>query len=122
MPTPIDITDKHTPALCDSDTGESLKAEAVYDITDVCKPDGGRRALLLFTRAKRGRIVQITCPYLDEPYMGAHIHFFVDELDDQMRGHPRDDTFGMWADRFGLTKLKLAALIEELAPTQLTKD
>jgi len=108
---------EHNPGLYDSDTGASCKTEKVVDITEDCpKASEKERAVLLFTRAKRGRIVQISRPYEGEAYMGSHIHFFVDELDREMHVAPRDDTFGSQASQIGLTKSALRALIEAQAP------
>lgn len=56
--------------LYDSDTDESLRAEKTVDVTSF--QDEAIDALLVFTRAKRGRIVQLQ--------LGAlHIHYFMDE-------------------------------------------
>lgn len=108
---------KHVVGLYDSDTGRSCKTEKVVDITEDCpKASEKRRAVLLFSRAKRGRIVQITRPYEGEVYTGSHIHFFVEELDREMRTAPRDDTFGSKANELGLTKPQLRKLIEAQAP------
>lgn len=108
---------EHDPGLYDSDTGASLKTEKVVDVTEDCpKASKKERAVLLFTRAKRGRIVQISRPYEGETYMGSHTHFFVDELDREMRVAPREDTFGSTADMLGLTKSALRSLIEAQAP------
>lgn len=71
-------TDSHTPPLVDpidmglfdSDTGASLKASKVVDVTGIQR--GHDRALLVFTEAARGRIVQI---HLDS----LRIHYFIDE-------------------------------------------
>ncbi|MDO8664894.1 MAG: hypothetical protein Q7K44_05145 [Candidatus Liptonbacteria bacterium] len=108
---------EHDPGLYDSDTGASCKVEKVVDITEDC-PKASKKecVILLFTRAKRGRIVQISHPYDGEVYMGSHIHFFVDELDREMCVDPRDDTFGSTANRLGLTKQELRKLIEAQAP------
>ena len=108
---------EHEPGLYDSATGASCKTEKVVDITEDCpKADEKRRAVLLFTRAQRGHIVQISRPYEGEVYMGSHIHFFVEELDREMRVAPRDDTFGSTANELGLTKSQLRKLIEAQVP------
>lgn len=108
---------EHNSGLYDSDTGKSCEVEKVVDITENCPRAGEKdRAVLLFTRAKRGRIVQITRPYNGEVYMGSHINFFVDELDREMNMAPRDDTFGSTARRLGLTKFSLRSLIMAHAP------
>jgi hypothetical protein len=107
----------HVSGLCDSDTGANCVTEKVVDVTEDCPgASKGERAVLLFTRATRGRIVQICRPYEGEVYMGTHIHFFVDELDQEMYAAPRDDTFGSTAKRLGLTKPALRELIEAQAP------
>lgn len=108
---------EHDPGLYDSATGKNLDAEKVVDITDDCPgANQKRRAVLLFTTAQRGRIVQMARPYPKEVYMGMHIHFFVDELDREMRIAERDDTFGLWAGDLGLSKQELRAVIEKHAP------
>lgn len=112
-----EVKDQQHPGLYDSDTGVSLKAEKIVDITEDCpKASNKNRALLLFTRAKGGRIVQITRPYEGEVYMGSHRHFFVDKLDVEMNMVSPDDTFGSTADSLGLTKSDLRSLIEAQAP------
>jgi hypothetical protein len=98
--------------MYDSDTGESLVAKKVFDITADCP--SGERTILLFTEAKRGRIVQIAHPYDGQKYMGSNIHFFVDDLHRPVA--PRDDTFGITAARAGLTRPALLSMIEGLCP------
>lgn len=110
----VEITEEHTPCLYDSATGAGLTAAKVVDITDDCP--SGERTILLFTAAKRGRIVQIAHPYPGQVYMGSRIHFFVDELDREMNVRPGDDTFGREADRAGMGKMALRRLIETHAP------
>ena len=107
----------HNSGLYDSATGNDCRTERVVDITKDCpKASEKERAVLLFTRAERGRIVQITRPYEGEVYMGSHIHFFVEELEHEMRAAPRDDTFGSTANQLGLTKSALRSLIEAHVP------
>ncbi len=113
----LKITKAYNLGLYDSATGESCVTEKVVEITEDCpKANKNDRCVFLYTRAKRGRIVQITRPYKGEKYMGIHIHFFVDELDREMRVAPRDDTFGSWANQLGLEKSALRSLIEAHAP------
>jgi hypothetical protein len=108
---------EHVLGLYDSDTGKSCKTEKVVDITEDCpKADSKKRVILLFTRARRGRIVQISRPYDGRVSMGSHIHFFVDELDREMRATSPNDTFGLTAHQLGLTKQELRKIIEEQAP------
>ncbi|MDA2922547.1 hypothetical protein MYX07_04765 [Patescibacteria group bacterium AH-259-L07] len=117
MATILDITAEHNPGLCDSDTGESCVTEKVVDVTEECPGANEKeRRILLYTRARRGRIVQITHPYKGKEYMGSHIHFFVDELDAEMHVAPGHDTFGSWASELGLDKSALRTLIETHAP------
>ena len=107
------ITAEHDPGLYDSATGLSLTAEKVVDISDDCS--SGERTILLFTRAKRGRIVQVTFPYPDHLYMGSHTHFFVDEpLGGCADG--RGDSFTPLAARAGFSASDFAALLKQLAP------
>ena len=104
--------------MLDSDTGATCRTEKAVDITEDCPTlsSNKKRALLLFTRATRGRIVQIVLPSNGETVMGTAIHFFIHELDAEMRAAPRDDTFGSTARDLGLTKLQLRQLIEAQAP------
>ena len=103
--------------LYDSDTGESLTAEKVVDVTEEC----GERTIFLYTRAKRGRIVQIVHPYEGEKYMGSHTHFFIDELS----RCDTDDTFQRLARRAKMPRFVFLDLILDNAPTpedELIKD
>jgi hypothetical protein len=103
---------EHVPGLYDSDTGKSCKTERVVDITEDCpKANSKKRAILLFTRARRGRIVQISRPYDGRVYM-----FFVDELDREMHATPPNNTFRLMAHQLGLTRQELREIIEEQAP------
>lgn len=111
--TEIEIDSDYDPGLYDSDTGESLVAEKVVDATAACP--SGERTILLYTRAKRGRIVQIVHPFTGEKYRGSHIHFFVDEL--------RFDPVGLRriARRAGLSAVKALRLIRDNAPALRAK-
>lgn len=109
MVKPVKITKEHDIGLYDSDTGKSLKAKKAVDITDECP--SGTRTILLFTKAKRGRIVQIGQPYDHEVYMGMHVHYFVDELDGT-----NSKGFGSWAGYCGLTSKALTEIIKANAP------
>lgn len=112
MPAELALEPEYCPGLYDSANGRSLVAEKVIDITDDCPSK--ERTILLFTRAERGRIVQIAHPYDGEKYMGSQIHFFVDELNEPVPA--RDDTFQMTADRAGMTRSDFQQLICSLAP------
>lgn len=107
----LEITKQHDLGLYDSATGKDCHPEKVVDITDNCPKINKKEAgcILIFTRAVRGRIVQIRND-------GMWIHFFVDELDLEMHAAPRDDTFGSQAAMLGLNKSTLRKLIEENAP------
>ena len=108
---------EHQSGLYDSSTGANCKTEKVVDITEDCpRASKKERAVLLFTRANCGRIVQIHRPYEGEVFMGWHVGFVVDELDREMHAAPRNDTFGSTANELGLTKLELRKLIEAQAP------
>jgi hypothetical protein len=100
---------EHYISLYDSANGQSLSTLKAVDVTDECPGNDGKKVVLLYTKAQRGRIAQIR--------YGAMIHFFVDELDNEMHRAPRDDTFGSTAERLGLDKLRLRSLIEQHAPT-----
>jgi hypothetical protein len=108
--------------LFDSDTNVSLKVTKAVDITSHChlsEDERSDRVLLLFTRAKRGRIVQIGLASPGEN-IGISINFFVDELDRKMNAEPQDDSFGSWTKRLGLTsKEKFQRLITRHAPDQM---
>lgn len=109
----VEIDDReHRPGLYDSANGVSLVAVRVVDITEDCP--SGERTVLLYTNAERGPIVQIAHPYENQKYMGSHIHFFINELDDEVP--PRDDTFSSTAARAGMSRMALRRLIEENAP------
>ena len=101
----------HKVSMYDSATDEPLKTLKAVDFTEDCRGglEKGEKARFLFTRAKRGRIVVIE-------YEPCRIHFFVEELDREMRCAPRDDTFGSTAETLGLTKVKLRKMIEQHAP------
>lgn len=87
--------------LYDSDTGESLRVEKEVDVT--AEQDGSESAHLLYTTARRGRIVQLQ--------MGCmSIHYFMDEA-----GGAR--MISEDSERFGFGD-KLPALVVTHAPTQ----
>lgn len=109
MATVVEIDDKvHSPGLYDSANGVSMAAERVVDISEDCP--SGERTILLYTRAQRGRIVQISHPYDNQPYMGSHIHFFIDEIE------PGDQSFEMTAKRAGIDPTQFFELVERNAP------
>lgn len=110
----IEVPKKHKWIIADPDNGESLKTIKAVDITEDC-PERFR-TILVFTKTKCGRLVQISLPFGDKVFGGMHIHFFVDELETQMDLTPPNDTFGMWAYMMGLSKLELRGIIEENAP------
>ena len=71
--------------LYDSDTGESLAAEKIVDVTD--KQCDGEQSVLIYTRAKRGRIVQLQ--------QGAlRVHYFLDEEGGQRMMREDSKRFG----------------------------
>lgn len=113
----ISISEEYRTGLYDVVTGKKCVTEKVVDVTVDCPSASDReRALLLFTRDRNGRIVQICRPYEGEVCMGSCIHFFVDMLNREMRMAPRDDTFGSTARDLGLSKEKFRTLIEMHAP------
>lgn len=117
MATVVAINPKeHRVALYDSETLDSLVTEKVVDVTEDLPEANRERTVFLYTRAKRGPIVQIAHPYHGEVYMGAHTHFFIDELRDYVA--PRDDTFGCLAKRAGISRARLLKLVTEHAPAQ----
>lgn len=100
--------EEHRPGLYDSADGTTLMAEKVVDITDDCP--ARERTLLLYTKAKRGPIVQVAHPYDGQSYLGSTIHFFTNEMD------ARDESFAMTARRAGLTGFQFRKLIRQHAP------
>ena len=109
---------EHKSDLYDSAAGASCKTEKVVDISEDCPKASKNECaiILLFTRAQRERIVQISRPYKGKVYMGSHIHFFIEELDRVMCVALHDDTFGSTANKLGLTKPQLRKLIEAQVP------
>lgn len=91
--------------LYDSDTGESLKAEKIVDVTP---PGADDNSVLVFTRAQRGRIVQLQQGCLQ-------IHYFMDEQ--VGRGMMEND-----AERFGFAPGQLYALAVQNAPRQSDEE
>lgn len=113
----LKIGSEYDSGLFDSDNGTDCKTEKVVDITDECpRANPSNKCILLFTRAKRGPIVQITRPHKGEKYLGTHIHFFIKELEEEMRAPHKHDTFGLWADMLGISKTTLRSIIEAHAP------
>lgn len=111
----LEITGEYGVGLYDSATSESCATEKVVDVTEDCpRTNDNHPCIFLYTRAQRGRIIQIFRPY--EKYIGRRIHFFVDELDAEMNVSPDDDIFGMCANELGLEKSTLRSLIEVHTP------
>jgi len=86
--------------LYDSDTGESLRAEHEADVTR--HQTWSDVATLVYTTAKRGRIVQLQTGMLS-------VHYFLDEPQSQ---HLMDEH----AARFGFAPGDLRRLATENAP------
>lgn len=86
--------------LYDSATSKSLKPLKVVDVTE--HQDRDTVALLVFTRAERGRIIQLQQGSL-------RIHYFLDE-----RGGKA--MMGEDSERFGFKPGQLLALAEQHAP------
>jgi hypothetical protein len=101
----LEISYKQRWSLIDSDTGKKLKIEKVVDITEDCPEK--IRTILYYTKAKRGRLVKITQSYSSNGDEGLETWMNM--------SHP-NDTFGMWADMAGLSKVELRAIIEKNAP------
>ena len=99
--------------LFDSANGRTVKTDLAMDVTGDCPVHARKKergtVVLLFGKAERGRIVQIVRG-------GMVIHFFVEELRQEMRVAPIHDTFGSTAGELGLTKAELKKLIEKYAP------
>ena len=116
MATEVKITDKHSPDRVDSATGETCIAEKVVNITVDCSGlKKSQRIHLVFTRAQRGRIVQIVDGTTKE-FCEERSHWFVDELEAEFHVSDANDTFGQWAGRLGMSKQALRKLIEAQAP------
>jgi hypothetical protein len=92
--------DKADIGLFDSATGKSLEAIKVVDVTNF--QDRAKRAVLLFTQAQRGRIVQLQSD-------GMRIHYFLDE--DAGKKMMEEDS-----ERFGFHPGRLLALATANAP------
>jgi hypothetical protein len=71
--------------LYDSGTGETLKAIAMFDVTD--QQTHTERAWLVFTKAVRGPIVQLSC-------VNMRIHYFYDEDGGQKMIDEDSERFG----------------------------
>lgn len=113
----LKITREYDTGLYDPDTRASCVVEKVVDVTKDCPRTSKGKCIFVYTRARRGgRIIQMARPYRGEKYKGRHIHFFIAELESEMRAAPRDDTFGGWASQLGLSKSALRSLIEAHAP------
>lgn len=108
------VTKAYNSGLHNRDTGERCAAEKVVNVTEDCPKAKKDRCIFLYTRTKRGRIVQMKRPFKGEKYSGVRIpvEFFVDELDTQMHTTP----FNSWAGELGLTRRALRELIEKHAP------
>lgn len=85
--------------LYDSDTGESLKTERVVDITACCpRRVPGDQVLMLYTTAKRGRIVQFYAGSVKGGGVGTHV--FLDEpTAEEMSRHIADVHLGIDVSR-----------------------
>jgi hypothetical protein len=78
-------------------------------VTDDCP--SGERAILLYTEAKRGPIVQICRPYKDEPAnMGMHVHFFINEIN---RENEIGKVFAGHASRLGHSAESFLKLVRD---------
>ena len=86
--------------LYDSNTGKSLKAAKVVDVT--AEQDRATEALLVYVYAKRGLIVQLHSD-------GVCIHYFMKEAGG--RRMMREDS-----ERFGFAPGRLLALADANAP------
>lgn len=116
----LDNTADFSVQLTDSATGAPLAVSKVVEITDDCLGlDPDERAILLFTEAQRGQIVQLLLPYAGQS-IGVTTHFFVDELGNEL-AQP-EGSFGYRAGRIGLTPIGLRDLILEHAPAPVVDD
>ncbi len=102
---------KHKLGLSDSATGKTIATTKVVDLSGEFRNRQFKEdeVHFLFGEAQRGKIVQMEIG-------GMKIHFFVDELDAQLRVAARDDTFGRWAGWLGVSKPDLIAVIRSVAP------
>ena len=102
-------TDNYEICLYDSETGESLHALKVVDISHLQSEWFGM--ILAYTQAKRGRIVQLHRTSGPE-CLGARIHYFIDEPGgmDMIR---EDEA------RFGFQPGVLVRAVQENAPAKI---
>lgn len=113
----LKITTAYNSGLYDSDTSAKCVTEKVIDVTEDCPRASNKdRSIFIYTRTKRGRIVQMAFLHKGEKYIDMDIYFFVDELEREMHGAPLDNNFGWWANELGLSKSALRSLIEANAP------
>jgi hypothetical protein len=103
MPQTLPNPERFHFGLYDSDTGKSLTPDRVIEITDICPNylEGG--CFLLYTNAKRGRLVQIRLPYETGVTIGTSIHFSLDSLDRELRMPNGDNTLMSTANQLGLS-------------------
>ena len=76
----IPIEPEHRPGIYDSGTLASCVAELVMDITEECPVSNDQKVLLIFTRAKCGRVVLIYKTYGDKKHEVVTSYFLIDEL------------------------------------------
>jgi hypothetical protein len=109
----------HRTDLYDSNTGKKCLPEKVVDVTKNCFfLKEGEKVIFIYTRdIKHGRIIQIRFLHEGDEFSNAvHIHFYVDELEFEVKATPMVSSFGLRAERLGLSPSQLRTLIEKYAP------
>ncbi len=112
----LGVTDEFDFGFYDPATGKDCVTEKVVDVTEDA-PNGSEtnRFLFLYSRDSSRRLVKMVNPYEGRTVMGSCILFGLDVLHRELDVAPRNDTFGTWARRMGVTKVKLIGLIERHA-------
>lgn len=102
--------------LYDRQTEKALVIEKIVDISNSQKPSRKDRNLLFFTKDSRGRRIVLIGYVRPDNFIAMQIHFFVDQLINEMNVRACDDTLGHHAKLIGMTKNELINIIMEYAP------
>jgi len=114
----LKITKEYDSDLYDSATGKKCIPQKVVDISEDCPKVGYKdHCVFIYTsKEKYGRIVEISCSYKMGMYSYMRDRIFLDPLDDKTYVQFRDDFFGLWYRRLGLSAPELCTLIKTHAP------
>lgn len=96
---------EYSTGLYDSDTGKDLKTIRAVDVSEEC-PQSEEPVLLLYTKTKRGEIVQIQ-------HGGARIHYFMEWICDEDNELSALGNFALWAKT---TRAHLIELCQKHSP------